>query len=69
MGLAAAIDYLTCLDRDGLAAHEAGDSSTYGTRVLSEVPGLKLIGTANPKASVISFLLDGVHPHDVGHDP
>ncbi len=38
----------------------------YGTRVLSEVPGLRLIGTAHPKASVISFLLDGIHPHDIG---
>jgi cysteine desulfurase/selenocysteine lyase len=65
VGLAAAIDYLTCLDRDGLAAHEE-EILTYGTRVLSEVPGLKLIGTANPKASVISFVLDGIHPHDVG---
>jgi cysteine desulfurase/selenocysteine lyase len=65
VGLAAAIDYLACLDRDGLAAHEQ-DVLTYGTRALSEVPGLKLIGTANPKASVISFLLEGIHPHDIG---
>jgi cysteine desulfurase / selenocysteine lyase len=65
VGMATAIDYLTCLERDGLAAHEE-EVLTYGTRMLSEVPGLRLIGTANPKASVISFVLDGIHPHDVG---
>jgi cysteine desulfurase/selenocysteine lyase len=65
VGLAAAIDYLGSLDREGLAAHEQ-EVLGYATRALSEVQGLKLIGTDNPKASVISFLLDGIHPHDVG---
>ena len=38
----------------------------YGTAALSEVPGLRLIGTAKEKAGVLSFVLDGIHPHDVG---
>ena len=38
----------------------------YGIRALSEIPGLRLIGTARAKASVISFVLDDVHPHDIG---
>jgi cysteine desulfurase/selenocysteine lyase len=65
VGLAAAIDYLAGLDRVGLTTHEQ-DVLAYGTRALSEIPGLKLIGTADPKASVLSFVLDGIHPHDIG---
>ena len=38
----------------------------YGTRLLSEIPGLKLIGTAEEKAAVLGFTLEGVHPHDIG---
>jgi cysteine desulfurase/selenocysteine lyase len=48
-----------------LAAHEL-DLMAYGTERLSQVPGLRLIGTAPEKAAVISFVLDYAHPHDVG---
>jgi len=65
VGLAAAVDFLAGLDHDALVAHEH-DLLGYGIRALSEVPGLRLVGTARDKASVISFVLDDVHPHDVG---
>jgi cysteine desulfurase/selenocysteine lyase len=65
VGLGAAIDFLNGLGHDALAAHEH-DVLAYGIETLSEVPGLQLIGTARAKASVISFLVDGVHPHDIG---
>ena len=65
VGLAAAIDFLSGLERDALAAHEQ-DVLAYGLRALSGVPGLRLIGTARTKASVISFVLDDIHPHDIG---
>ena len=48
-----------------MAAHEH-DLLTYATAALSEVPGLRLIGTAREKAGVVSFVLEGVHPHDIG---
>ncbi len=38
----------------------------YGTKLLSEIPGLRLVGTAKEKAGVLSFVLDGIHPHDIG---
>jgi cysteine desulfurase/selenocysteine lyase len=61
----AAIDYLTNLGLDavGNAEHELLE---YGTQALSAIPGLRLIGTAPRKASVLSFVLEGVHPHDAG---
>jgi cysteine desulfurase / selenocysteine lyase len=65
LGLGAAIDYLKQVGLDRIAAHEAG-LLAYGTAVLSEVPGLKLIGTAAHKGAILSFTLDGVHPHDIG---
>ena len=65
VGLGAAIDYLAGLDHDALAAHEDGVLA-YGTRALREIPGLRLVGTAPAKASVLSFVLDGIHPHDIG---
>ena len=65
VGLAAAVDFLAGLPRDGLVAHEH-ELLAYGIRALSEVPGLRLVGTARSKASVISFVLDDVHPHDIG---
>ena len=49
----------------GITAQEAG-LLAYGTERLSEVPGLRLIGTARAKASILSFVMDGVHPHDIG---
>ena len=65
IALGAAVDYLTRLGMDRIAAHEQA-LLEHGTRVLSEIPGLRLIGTAREKAGVLSFVLDGVHPHDIG---
>jgi cysteine desulfurase/selenocysteine lyase len=65
VGLGAAIDFLGGLGHEALAAHEH-DVLAYGVRALSGLPGLRLIGTAPAKASVMSFVLDGVHPHDIG---
>jgi len=64
VGLAAAIDFLAGLEHDAVAAHE-DDVLAYGSRALSEIPGLRLIGAARAKASVLSFMLDGIHPHDI----
>jgi cysteine desulfurase/selenocysteine lyase len=65
VGLGAAIDYLEGIGFERIATHER-DLLAYGTDVLESVPGLRLIGTAPDKASVLSFVLDGIHPHDVG---
>ncbi len=61
----AAVDYLGGLGLDTVAAHEH-DLLEYGTRALSAIPGLQIIGTAAHKTGVISFILDGIHPHDIG---
>jgi cysteine desulfurase/selenocysteine lyase len=50
---------------EGIGRHEA-DLLAYGTNALSEVKGLQLIGTAPKKASILSFVMDGAHPHDIG---
>jgi cysteine desulfurase/selenocysteine lyase len=65
VGLAAAVDYVTGIGMDAVTAHER-ELLTYGTVALSGVPGLTLIGTAPEKSSVLSFVMDGVHPHDIG---
>jgi cysteine desulfurase/selenocysteine lyase len=65
VGLGVAIDFLTGLDREALAAHEH-DLLAYGTEALLLVPGLRLVGTSPAKQSILSFVLDGVHPHDIG---
>ncbi|HZP84628.1 MAG TPA: cysteine desulfurase [Chthonomonadaceae bacterium] len=65
IGLGAAVDYLQSLGMEGLAAHEQ-DVLEYGTEALTQIPGLKLIGTAREKASVLSFVLEDIHPHDIG---
>jgi cysteine desulfurase/selenocysteine lyase len=65
IALGAAIDYVTDLGLEAIAAHEE-DLLVYGTRALSEIPRLRLVGTAREKASVLSFVLDGIHPHDIG---
>jgi cysteine desulfurase/selenocysteine lyase len=61
----ATLDYLSALGMDRVAAHEAALLDEATTR-LSAIPGLRLIGTARERAGVVSFVLDGVHPHDVG---
>jgi cysteine desulfurase/selenocysteine lyase len=63
--LGAALDYLTAIGLDNIAAHEAV-LLEYATQHMSEIPGLRIVGTARDKAAVLSFTLDGVHPHDVG---
>ena len=65
VGLGAALDYLTGVGFDAIAPHEA-DLLAYGTAALSEVKGLRLIGTAPDKASILAFVMKGAHPHDVG---
>jgi cysteine desulfurase/selenocysteine lyase len=65
VGLGAAIDYLDDLGMSNIANREAS-LLAHATRVLEEVPGLRIIGTAPGKAAVISFILEGIHPHDIG---
>ncbi|MEE2679709.1 MAG: cysteine desulfurase [Myxococcota bacterium] len=65
VGLGAAIDYVTELGLAAIARHER-DLLEYATAALEAVPGLRLIGTAPHKAAVLSFVLDGIHAHDVG---
>jgi cysteine desulfurase/selenocysteine lyase len=65
IGLGAAIDYVSALGLDAIAAHEH-ELLRYASEQLARVPGLRLIGTAREKAAVVSFVLDGVHAHDVG---
>lgn len=63
--LAAAVDYLTAIGMDAIAAHE-NDLLQYATEQVNRMPGVRIIGTAERKAAVLSFTVDGVHPHDVG---
>ncbi len=65
IGLGAAIDYVSAIGLDAIAAHEQ-DLLDYATAQVAGVKGLKIIGTARHKASILSFTLEGVHPHDVG---
>ena len=65
VGLGAAVDYVQGVGFDAVGPHEA-DLLAYGTAALSEVKGLRLIGTAANKASILAFVMKGAHPHDVG---
>lgn len=65
VGLGATIDYLTGIDLDAIAAYEH-ELLTYATKAAGDVPGMRIIGTARDKASILSFELEGVHPHDIG---
>jgi cysteine desulfurase/selenocysteine lyase len=65
IGLGAAIDYVNSIGLDRIAAHE-DDLLRYGTRRLSGIGGLRLIGTAREKAGILSFVMDKAHPHDIG---
>ena len=65
IGLGAALDYVTRIGLDRIAAYEH-ELLVYGTRKLLEIPGLRLIGTAREKAAVLSFVMEGIHPHDIG---
>ena len=65
IGIGAAIDYLDSIGLGRIAAHEQ-ELLDYATRVLTDISGLRVIGTAREKASVLSFVLEGIHPHDIG---
>ncbi len=65
IGLAAAIDYVHGLGYETIAAHEHGLRAYAETR-LRRVPGLRIVGTAREKASIVSFVMDNAHPHDIG---
>ena len=65
IGLGAAIDYVNQLGLDRIAPHEQ-ELLAYATEKLSGIQGLRLIGTARHKASIISFTMDNIHPHDIG---
>ena len=65
IGLGAAIDYLNSVGREEAAAHEH-ELLRYATERVSAIEGVRIIGTARHKASVLSFVIDGIHPHDIG---
>ncbi|MBE2293742.1 MAG: cysteine desulfurase [Phycisphaerales bacterium] len=65
IGLGAALDWLTAIGLDVVAAHEH-ELLTYTTAQISEIPGLKIMGTARDKAALVAFTLSGAHPHDIG---
>jgi cysteine desulfurase/selenocysteine lyase len=65
IGLGAAVDFLSSLDLDAARAHEEAPLHHAAT-ALSKLPGLRIVGTASEKASLVSFVVAGVHPHDLG---
>jgi cysteine desulfurase / selenocysteine lyase len=65
IALGAAIDYITSFDENEIAIHE-NHLLDYATRKLSEIEGIRIIGTSNNKTSVVSFVIDGIHPYDIG---
>ena len=65
IGLGAAIKYLNSVGIENVAAHEH-EVLEYATQALSKLPGIRIIGNAKDKAAVLSFVMDGVHPHDIG---
>jgi cysteine desulfurase/selenocysteine lyase len=65
VGLGAAVEFLERLDLSAARAHESA-LLVHATAVLSKIPGLRIIGSAAEKASLLSFVLAGVHPHDLG---
>ncbi|MCI0658652.1 MAG: cysteine desulfurase [Acidobacteria bacterium] len=65
IGLGAAVDYVRAVGIEAIAAHEDG-LLTHATQEVSRVPGLRIIGTAREKAGILSFVMEGVHPHDIG---
>jgi cysteine desulfurase/selenocysteine lyase len=65
IGLGAAVDYLSAIGMDAIAAHELA-LLDYATEQMVQLPGVRIIGTAARKAAVLSFIVDGVHPHDMG---
>jgi len=65
IGLGAAVDFLQGMDREAAHRHETA-LLDHATAVLGKIPGLRIVGTAADKASLVSFTVAGVHPHDLG---
>jgi len=65
IGLGAAIDYLNSIDREAAVAHEH-ELLRYATEKLKAIEGVRIVGTAREKTSVLSFVIDEIHPHDIG---
>jgi cysteine desulfurase/selenocysteine lyase len=65
IGMGAAFDYINKIGLDKIAAYEH-ELLAYGTQALSRIPALRIIGTAREKAAVLSFVIEGIHPHDIG---
>jgi cysteine desulfurase / selenocysteine lyase len=65
IALGAAVDYVQAIGLDKIAAYE-DKLLAHATEAIAEIPGIRLIGTARNKASVLSFLIEGIHPHDIG---
>ena len=65
VGLGAALEYISGVGFDAIGRHEQ-DLLAYGTQLLEAIPGVRLIGTARQKASILSFVMENVHPHDIG---
>jgi cysteine desulfurase/selenocysteine lyase len=65
IGLGAALDYIGSVGLANISRHEE-DLLGYATAALEAIPGARIIGTARKKASILSFILEGVHPHDIG---
>jgi cysteine desulfurase/selenocysteine lyase len=65
IGLGAAVDYIRGLSWDWIQQHEH-DLLEYATGALEQIPGVRIVGTARDKAAVLSFVMDGVHAHDIG---
>ena len=65
IGLGAAVDYVQAIGFDQFAAHES-ELLEYGTKALSSIGGLRIVGTSSRKAGILSFVLENIHPHDIG---
>jgi cysteine desulfurase/selenocysteine lyase len=65
IGLKTALEYLDGLGMEKIASHES-ELLAYATDAISVIPGVRVIGTARQKTGVLSFVMDGVHPHDIG---
>ena len=65
IGLGAALDYIQSIGLEAIAAYE-DELLAYATQQLAEIPGIRFIGTARRKASLVSFLIEGIHPYDLG---
>jgi cysteine desulfurase/selenocysteine lyase len=65
VGFGAAVDYLSALDMDAVREHEHA-LVARATEALESIPGVRIIGTAAEKAGVVSFVVENIHPHDIG---